>query len=204
MLFDERTLLVQDQAEEVYERGDYDRAFFIYRNELAPIGDKYGQYMVGYMYLTGQGVPENHIAASAWYRLAAERDTKEFVSVRDELLAALDDRQQGESDRMFIELRKEYGDLVLIARAVRHDYETLKARTGPRLGSNSARLTVVDVESGETHIGVEYYGRIERRMKARLAYIAQHTEIEIIDLDAEIIDVDAIEDQVVDHMERLD
>jgi hypothetical protein len=41
-------------------------------------------------------------------------------------------------------------------------------------------------------------------MKARLAYIAQHTEIEIIDLDAEIIDVDAIEDQVVDHMERLD
>ena len=68
-----KTLQVQQQAEEVFERTDYKRAFFIYRNELAPIGDKYGQYMVGYMYLTGKGVEEDIVAASAWYRLAAER-----------------------------------------------------------------------------------------------------------------------------------
>ena len=204
MPFDAKTLHVQDQAEEVYERGDYDRAYFIYRNELAPIGDKYGQYMVGYMHLTGQGVAENRTVASAWYRLAAERDTKEFVSVRDELLAALDDQQRVESDRLFIDLRKQYGDLVLIARAVRKDYATLKERTGPRLGSNSGRLTVVEVDSGETHIGVEYYGRIERRMKARLAYIAKHTNLEIIDIDAENIDVNEIADQVTDQMGRLD
>ncbi len=59
MPVDAKTLRVFSQAEEVYERTDYDRAFFIYRNELAPIGDKYGQYMVGFMYLTGKGVEED-------------------------------------------------------------------------------------------------------------------------------------------------
>lgn len=205
MLFDAQTLHVQDQAEEVYERGDFDRAYFIYRNELAPIGDKFGQYVVGYMHLTGQGVAENPTVASAWYRLAAERGTKEFVRVSDELLAALDDQQRAESDRLFIELRKQYGDLVLIARAVREDYEALRSRTGTRLGSSSTSpLTVIELDSGVMQSGAEYYGRIERRMKARLAYITEHTDIEISDIDAENIDVDAIEQQVAAQLSRLD
>ncbi len=106
-----KTLRVQEQAEKVYERTQYERAFFIYRNELAPIGDKYGQYMVGYMCLAGKGVPEDRVAASAWYRLAAERGTNEFVRARDGLVKALDAEQKARSDRLFIELRKEYGDL---------------------------------------------------------------------------------------------
>ena len=59
MPVDAKTVRVQKQAEEVYERTDYERAFFIYSRELAPIGDKYGQYMVGFMYLTGKGVEED-------------------------------------------------------------------------------------------------------------------------------------------------
>lgn len=205
MLFDAQTLHVQNQAEEVYERGDFDRAYFIYRNELAPIGDKFGQYVVGYMHLTGQGVAENAVVASAWYRLAAERGTKEFVRVRDELLAALNDQQRAESDRLFIELRKQYGDLVLVARAVREDYESLKARTGTHLGSSGASpLTVIELDSGVMQSGAEYYGRIERRMKARLDYIARHTDIEISDVDGENVDVNAIEEQVAARLNRLD
>lgn len=205
MPVDARTLRVQNQAEEVYERTDYKRAFFIYRNELAPIGDKYGQYMVGFMYLTGKGITEDRVAASAWYRLAAERRTKEFVRVRDQIMATLNDVQRAESDRQYIELRKQYGDLVLLSKAIREDYEELRSRTGSRLSADSSPVSVVDMSStGVARSGSEYYSRIERRMKARLDYIAKHAEIGIIDLDSDNIDIDSIERQVAAHLNQVD
>jgi hypothetical protein len=205
MPVDARTLRVQNQAEEVYERTDYDRAFFIYRNELAPIGDKYGQYMVGFMYLTGKGVDEDRVVASAWYRLAAERGAKEFTRVRDQVMKTLDSTQRAESDRQYVELRQKYGDLVLLTNAIRKDYEELRSSTGSRLGATSSPVTVVEMRATEsTTSGSEYYGRIERRMKARLAYVAKHTDIEIIDLNADNVDVDAIEREVAAFLSDLD
>ena len=199
---DARTLRVQDLAEKVYERTEYERAFFIYRNELAPIGDKYAQYMVGFMYLTGKGVEEDRVAASAWYRLAAERGTKEFVGVRDQVLRSLDDEQRAESDTQFIELRQQYGDLVLLARAVRRDYDELRKRTGSRVGAGGSPVTVLEVnQSNSLGSGSDYYERLERRIQTRLEYIAEHTEIEIIDIDK--MDIDVIEQQVESQASRL-
>ena len=204
MPVDAKTLRVQSQAEEVYERTDYKRAFFIYRNELAPIGDKYGQYMVGFMYLTGKGIAEDRVSASAWYRLAAERRTKEFVRVRDQVMGTLSDAQRAESDLQYIELRKQYGDLVLLAKAIREDYEDLKSRTGSRLSAVTSPVSVIDMNSsGAARSGSDYYGRIERRMKARLAYIAKHAEIGIIDLDSDNIDIDTIERQVAAQLGQI-
>ena len=206
MPVDAKTLRVQSQAEEVYLRTDYKRAFFIYRNELAPIGDKYGQYMVGFMYLTGKGIAEDRVTASAWYRLAAERRTKEFVRVRDQIMATLSDVQRAESDLQYIELRKQYGDLMLLAKAIREDYEELRSpRTGSRLSGVSSPAFVVGINSsGAARSGSDYYGRIERRMKARIEYIVKHTEIGIIDLDSNNIDVDTIERQVAAHLSQID
>lgn len=200
-----KTLRVQEQAEEVYQRTDYKRAFFIYRNELAPIGDKYAQYMVGFMFLTGKGVDEDRVMASAWYRLAAERGTKEFVRERDKLMRTLDAQQTARSDQLFVELRKEHGDLIVLMNALRKDYEALQARTGSRLSSDSSPIAVIDLNrptgSGS---GTEYYGRIERRIKARLAYISQHTQIEITDERTDSVSIDLIEAQVSQHLETLD
>jgi len=204
MPVDARTLRVQNQAEEVYDRTDYDRAFFIYRNELAPIGDKYAQYNVGFMCLTGKGTEEDRVAASAWYRLAAERGTKEFVHARDQLMRTLNHEQRTESDALFIQLRQQYGDLALLAQAVREDYDELRARTGSRLSADSSSVTILELNSGAQRIsGTEYYSRIERRMKARLTYIAKHTDIEIIDLDADNIDVDTIEREVAAYLNTI-
>jgi len=200
-----KTLRVQSQAEEVYERTDYERAFFIYRNELVPIGDKYGQYMVGFMYLTGKGIAEDRVTASAWYRLAAERHTKEFVRASDQIMATLSDVQRAESDRQYIELRMQYGDLVLLAKAIRKDYEELRSRTGSRLSADSSPMSVIDMNSsGVARSGSEYYGRIERRMKAKLEYLVKHAEIGIIDLDSENLDIDSIERQVAAHLSQTD
>lgn len=204
MPVDAKTVRVQKQAEEVYERTDYERAFFIYLHELAPIGDKYGQYMVGFMYLTGKGVEEDRIAASAWYRLAAERGTKEFVRVRDQVMRSLDDAEQAESDRLFIELRRKYGDLALLVRAIRDDYEKLGNLTGSRLSGGSGPMMVVEMGgSGSTTSGSEYNSRIERRLRARLNYLAQYSEIGIDDEDVASYDIDAIERKIEAYLGRL-
>ena len=49
-----RVIKSQEKVDALFEKGDYERAAFIYREELAPLGDKYAQYMIGYMYLTGK------------------------------------------------------------------------------------------------------------------------------------------------------
>lgn len=205
MPVDAKTLRVFSQAEEVYERTDYDRAFFIYRNELAPIGDKYGQYMVGFMYLTGKGVEEDRIKASSWYRLAAERGTKEYVRVAEQVVVTLDAAQLAESDRLFIELRKEFGDLVLVRNAIRKDMELLRRRTGSRLSKTTSPMTIVEVgRPGETHSGADYYGQIERRIEERLEYIASRVDIDIIDLDTAKLDLETIDQHLAAHLNQID
>ena len=191
------TLKIQSKAEEVFERGNYQRAFFIYREELAPIGDKYSQYMVGYMYLTGKGVSEDKVLASAWYRLAAERDTPEFVKVRDELMNTLSPEQRAASDRQFVELKKRLGDLKLLMNAIRSDYEILRTRTGSTVGPDTAPMTVIDPNRmGATASGADFYGRIEKRMGERLDYIGRHTNIEIRDLNPRALDISELQAEV--------
>ena len=204
MPVDSKTLRVQKQAEEVYERTDYKRAFFIYRNELVPIGDKYGQYMVGFMYLTGKGVEEDRVKASAWYRVAAERGTKEYVHVATQVLASLDAEQLAESDRLYVELRKEYSDLVLLTKAIRKDMALLRDRTGSRLSNTTSPMVIVELgRSVETRSGDDYYGQIERRIAARLEYIASRVDIDIIDMDPARPDMETIERQLAAHLEGV-
>ena len=201
---DSKTLRVQEQADRVYERTDYERAFFIYRNELAPIGDKYAQYMVGYMYLAGKGVREDHVTASAWYRLAAERGTKEFIKARDRLVSRLDAGEMARSDQLFVQLRKDYGDLTVLMQALREDFKALQARTGSRLASDTSPVAVINLNrpSG-SRSGSDYYGQIERRIQARLEYLAHKTQIEIIDIDVASLDLNRLEQQVSEYLQAL-
>jgi hypothetical protein len=67
--FDTSTLRLQAKADNLYRKGHWERAHFIYVNELAAKGDKYSQYMAGYMCMHGKGVERDKIRASAWYRL---------------------------------------------------------------------------------------------------------------------------------------
>jgi hypothetical protein len=195
-----KTISVQNKAEQLFEERNYDRAFFIYRNELAPIGDKYSQYMVGFMYLTGKGVEPSRVMATAWYRLAAERGTREFETVRDQLMVSLTPEQKGECDGRYVALRKQYGDLALLMKAVRSDFETLSSRTGTRLSADSSAVTVIQIKGlGGAESGSAYYGRIEDRLQARLDYIAKHTQVEVRDLDS--MNLSSIERLVNEHLE---
>lgn len=55
-----------------YERGDYHTAFRQF-NKLSNQNDPYAQYMLGRMYMTGEGVGKDHILAFKWVSLAADK-----------------------------------------------------------------------------------------------------------------------------------
>lgn len=118
---DSRFLKTQEKVDSLFEKGDYGRAYFIYLNELAPLGDKYAQYMVGYMNITGKGVERDYIAGSAWYRLAAERGDASYSQARDEILQQFNDEQRRQSDEKYQELRLQYSDAMIVADIVEKD-----------------------------------------------------------------------------------
>jgi hypothetical protein len=197
LVVDQAAIQLLEKAEQFFEVGNFKRAYFIYRHQLAPIGDKYAQYMVGYMNLTGQGTDADRVAAAAWYRLAAERGTTEFVQVYKQLIVSLTPEQMEEHDTVYRDLRKRFGDLPLVMRAVRQDYEILRQSTGSRLGPGTSPVMVVDMRNrGVMYSGADYYRRVEARLKSRLELIDRYTDIEIIDFDVDRLDIDAIEEQV--------
>ncbi len=180
---DQPTLRMQERVEQLYTSGDYDRALLIYEKELAPLGDKYAQYMVGYMHLNAQGVPQDRVEALAWYQLAAERGEPALKRVQDELRAQLSDVEIGRARQIFLDLWKRIGDRKLIMELIRRDMDTLRERTGTRIpGSRITSPTIIITPSGE-QIGPDYYRDILARLEARLAYL--ETRVEIVDFDNE-------------------
>jgi hypothetical protein len=204
---DSNTLSVQRKAEELFEREDYKRAHFIYRNELAPIGDKYAQYMVGFMTLTGLGVREDPVLASAWYRLAAERNTAEFIAVRDDLIRRLDRIDMGRSDELYLRLRREYSDIAVRMREVREDFELLReggGATGSRTGSSSSPVIIVKPRDGSGMSMDAYYRQIRLRMQGHLDFIAKTLGIERVDASLTEAEVRELEAQVMTYVARVD
>ncbi len=204
---DSRTLSVQAKAEELFQREQYRRAHVIYLNDLAPIGDKYAQYMLGFMSLSGFGVEQDHVLASAWYRLAAERgEPEEFVAIRDELLEQLDavDRQQ--SDAIFLRLRGKYSDIAIRMRDARAAFEDLQqVTTGSRLGGSPVTaVTIVEPRAGSSVPGDVRIQRVQRRMQSHLDYVTAQLGIDRIEAEAvsrsTLADLDA---RVRDYLARL-
>lgn len=181
-----RTLDTQARVEELYEAGEYDRALLIYEKELAPLGDKYAQYMVGYMHLYARGAPQDNIAALAWYRIAAERGEPALLLARDRLLASMAPAEVAVSNRIFLDLWQRIGDTRLIMELVRADMNTLKNRTGSRISrSVNSGPALIYRPSGEL-LPPNYYRDVRVRLEARLSYL--ETKVEIRDVDIELED----------------
>lgn len=204
---DSRTLSVQAKAEELFDRGDYRRARIIYLSDLAPIGDKYAQYMLGFMSLSGLGVEQDPVLASAWYRLAAERgEPGEFVAIRNDLLSTLDAVDRERSDQVYLALRREYSDIAISMREAREEFEKLtQITTGSRLGSTSAAVTIVDPGGGSSLSRDALVHRSQRRMQAYLDNITAKLGIDRID--AETVsarEMANLEERVRNYVQRLE
>lgn len=200
---DARTIAVQEKVEKLFEAGDYARALFIYEHELAPLGDKYAQYMVGFMYLTGTGVTENPVIASAWYRLAAERAIPEFLAVRDLLVDSLSDIDRARSDQVYLQLRQRYSDVAILLRLIKEDLDSLPARTGSRVVGASGPVMIVDPRTGFSVSGEDYARQVHRRVKSRLQFVTQAIGQPEFEGDIEDLDMERLESSVQAYLSRL-
>ncbi len=201
---DRATMRLGERVEELFDNGEYERAFFIYRNELAPIGDKYAQYMVGFMYETGTWVQEDPVQASAWYRLAAERGYKEFEDVRDALMNSLTSTAQGRSDEVYLQLRREYSDVVILLRLIEEDMEAMTARTGSRISGGANPVTIVDPRAGSSVSGDEYFRRLRSRIEARLQFMSQQLGDASIATQVDDVDLESLSAQVESFVVTID
>lgn len=202
---DSRTVRTQSKVETLYERGDYKRAHFIYSSELSRQGDKYAQYMTGYMYMMGQGVEEDRVRASAWYRIAAERRAPEFMAVRDQVLRTLTDDQRARSDELYVELRKEYSDLVIIMQLMVEDLQSMKvARTGSRLPGNSSAVVIIDPNTGMPVSADHLRYRGLRTAQTRLDFVTARLDIDPIKADQVDQHLDSLWERVRDYLSVVD
>ena len=201
---DARTLTVQRKVEDLFQRGEFDRAYFIYRNELAPTGDKYAQYMVGYMQLTGMGTDEDPVAAYAWYRLAAERGTPEFVGVRDQLMHDLQAEDRRRSDAYYRQLRREFSDLVILLASIKRDLRELGSATGSHIMAESATVSVVDTRTRrQGRSSADYYGGVRRQLEESLKTFAKLGDFPGLDTNPDRVDVDELERLVNERLESI-
>ncbi len=182
---DSKTMRSQSKAETLYERGDYKRALFIYEKELSKAGDKYAQYMTGYMYLMGHGTASDPVLASAWYRLAAERESPEFVAVRDQLLRTLNEQQRARSDELYVGLRKQFSDIVIVMDLLMGDLKRIESRkTGSRIRGSGSSIMIVDPQTGIPISAAHYENRLKTIAKTRLDFVTSQLGIE--ELEAEL------------------
>ena len=199
---DYATLRTQERVEELYVSGQHERAYFIYRKELAPRGDKYAQYMIGYMHFTGAGVPEDQAVALAWYRLAAERGEPSIELARNELQKSLMPPQIAAADGLFAELKRELSDRVLIYALVQQDLEILRNSAGRGPSKGSSNMLVIDRRYGYMS-GAQYYQLIKNRLDARLTYLKG--QVDVIDVAvAETMELAQIESEIKELIAEID
>jgi len=200
---DPKTLSVQAKAEELFLSEQYRRAHIVYLNDLAPIGDKYAQYMIGFMYLSGLGVDPDPVLASAWYRLAAERGGPgEFAKIRDGLLEQLDESERARSEQVYRELRREYSDIAISMREALEEFENMpQISTGSRLGNDSSAITIVDPRPGSTSSVDALVRRAQLRLQRHLDRITETLGIDGIDAKrVTLADLEDLEVQVSEHL----
>ena len=191
---DQATLRTQERVEELYISKSYERAYFIYRKELAPRGDKYAQYMIGYMHFTGAGVVENPAVALAWYRLAAERGSPPIILARDELEKALNPAQIEVADTLVAELKAEMSDRVLIFDLVQDDLKLLREQSRLGRSGSASPVTIIDRRYGYMS-GAHYYETIEKRLAMRLAYLK--SRVDVVDVEGpETMELAQIESEI--------
>jgi TPR repeat protein len=80
-------------AKTAYQGKRYDQAFPLIQ-KAACTGDKESQWILGVMYLMGQGVQRDDLQGYAWIKSAAEFDSANYRSTARKIENALDEQQR--------------------------------------------------------------------------------------------------------------
>lgn len=167
-----------ERAERAYRKGNYKQAMWLYETRLVVIGDKFAQYMVGYMYANGEGIERNPETAAAWFLLAAERGHPELVKNSEAALSALSAESRERVRRQAESLRAEIGDQELLRRLLLEDKESMRQQTGSRSErcNQNGRITLPDGDNITGAIPVAHFCEMmKERIAARESYLEQYT-----------------------------
>ena len=180
-------LRIQKVAERRFDAGEYRDAYWYFTRELVPIGDKYAQYMVGYMTANGLGTERDPVRAAAWYLLAAERGHKDLLAQSKAALETLSPEQRMRAQQILGSLKAEYGDKELIERLIRRDIDRLRDTTGQRTRSwrcnRASNLRVYRPGQALGSIdGSRYCQMINDRIDARIEYLTGYVEYGTLEL----------------------
>jgi TPR repeat protein len=91
-----------------YKRQDFPKAFKIL-SETAALGMKNSQYILGFMFIKGEGVDKNVLFGLAWMGLATELGNDEWLEKYDGLYSSLSDAHKSLVDAKIDEYREKFG-----------------------------------------------------------------------------------------------
>lgn len=139
-----------------YEKGDYKGAmkYFLLGARYA---DKVSQMSIGLLYLNGQGVAKDPVAAYAWIALSAERNYPKFVETRDGVWAQLNPQQQAQATDMLKQLMAEYGDAVAKPRMIAELQQGKLHMTGSPVGFETYQQSGTPAQFAAAASG-QYFG----------------------------------------------
>ena len=182
---------LQKLADQYYEKGRYDKAYQIYSEDLARLGDKFAQFRAGYMHYTGEGVAKDPVTAYAWMRLSAERGSEQLRTAASQVWDRLDAGQRAAAKTEFDRLQAEYGDRALLTRLIEEDERELRSTTGSRLGQTNAQSRVYNPSVRGSVTDAEGFTQaIKQRIEARTRYIellegnVEYSEFEVLEDEA--------------------
>lgn len=163
----------QKLADSEFAGGDYKSALRTYRDQLAPIGDKYAQYQIGLMYLQGIGVEQDAARGAAWIQLAAERDIPELKVLDQEIRPQLTAAERSRASRLYTRLNADWGDCAVVRKLLALDEKALEPPTGTRIAGNNAILPVDTFSVSEMAI-VDKVSELRRTIEIREDYLRAH------------------------------
>jgi len=155
------------------------------------------------MFAAGKGVQRDGIEASAWFRLAAERGNKQFVKISNQVLESMTPAQRQLSDSVYLPLRQQFSDVAILLNSARADYDSLQAQTtttgGDIMVSNLRPESPVANRNSAKH-----YRDLEKQMNSKLGQVADELGIKKSSIDYDEPDWQMLNDQVVEHLNKLD
>lgn len=146
---------------ESFDRGRYNEAL-TQLQRAAKFGDKPAQALVAEMYWLGQGVTQDRARAYAWMDLAAERNYKSLVSLREYYWSQLSERERDDALRIGQDVYASYGDRVAIPRMDRLLRAGRREITGSRVGFlGNLEVELRSKEGGWIQVSGEKYYRAQ-------------------------------------------
>lgn len=146
---------------EAFKKGKVNDAIHLWK-VAASWGQKSAQYNLGIAYFKGQGTSQDIALGLAWLGLAVERHHPLFQDSLDAAWYESTVEQRTEGQRIFAELKAEYGNVVALKRAMQRYEDERRNLTGSRVGA-AGHLTIYSANSPRGQDAMFYLDELQRQ-----------------------------------------